>query len=74
MTDVVQIAIITSGTTILGLIVQGIISTIQNKKIEAKVDTYHKEVNGKMGELLITTKELGKQEGKAAELEKQVKQ
>lgn len=62
-------AIIVALITTTGLIVSGVINTRQNKKIAAKVDSYHKEVNGKMGELLITTKALGNAEGKAEQKE-----
>lgn len=61
MSDAIIVALITTA----GLIVSGIINTRQNKKIVEKVDSYHKEVNGKMGELLVTTKALGNAEGKA---------
>lgn len=37
----------------------------KQSKIGKKVDNYHKEVNGKMGELLDTTKKLGNAEGRA---------
>ena len=38
---------------------------INSNDINDKVDKYHKEVNGKMGELLDTTKALGNAEGRA---------
>lgn len=60
-------AIIVSLITAAGLIISGVINTRQNKKITEKVDSYHKDVNGKMGELLVTTKALGNAEGKAEE-------
>lgn len=71
MSDVVTIAAITSGTTILGLIVTGYINSKQNSKITGKVEDYHKEVNGKMTKLLETTEALGKATGKAEEKESQ---
>lgn len=65
MSDAVIVALITT----TGLIITGYINTRQNKKIVEKVDSYHKEVNGKMGELLVTTKALGNAEGKAEQKE-----
>lgn len=65
MSDVVISATITT----LGLIITAIINSRQNKNISNKVDKYHKEVSGKMGELISTTKALGKAEGKAEEKE-----
>lgn len=41
---------------------------MNGEKIEKKVEEYHKEVNGKMGILLETTKALGNAEGKAEQL------
>jgi hypothetical protein len=71
MSDAVIQGIITSATTILVVIITGIINARANRKqntvISDKVDKYHKEVNGKMGELLITTKALGNEEGRAQE-------
>lgn len=66
-------AIIISAITTIGLIITSVINSRQNKKISNKVDGYHKEVNGKMGELLDTTKALGKAEGKAEEKSKSKK-
>jgi hypothetical protein len=77
MSDAVIQGIITSATTILVVIITGIINARANRKqnavISEKVDNYHKEVNGKMGELLITTKALGNEEGKAEEKKNQAK-
>lgn len=53
-------AIISTAITTIGLIIVAII----NIKGNAKVDRYHKEVNGKMGQLLEVTKEASKAEGK----------
>lgn len=65
MSDSIIVALITAS----GVILSGIITSRQGKKISEKVDKYHKEVNGKMGELLITTKALGNAEGKAEQKE-----
>lgn len=65
MSDSIIVALITAA----GLVISGVINTRQNKKIVEKVDQYHKEVNGKMGELLVTTKALGNAEGKAEQKE-----
>ena len=67
MSDAVLIVVVPSVITTIGLIVVAYLNTRQNKKISEKVDGYHKEVNGKMGELLTTTKALGNAEGKAQE-------
>jgi len=67
MSDAVIIALSGSVSTTLGIIVVAYLNTRQNKVISEKVDGYHKEVNGKMGELLTTTKALGNAEGKAQE-------
>lgn len=59
---------------VLIAIVSGVFSTIAliiNLKANKKIDQYHKEVNGRMGELLETTKKLGNAEGAAAEKSKQ---
>lgn len=52
-------AIISTAITTVGLIIVAIL----NIKGNAKVDKYHKEVNGKMGQLLEVTKEASKAEG-----------
>ena len=67
MSDAVLIVVVPSVITTIGLIVVAYLNTRQNRKISEKVDGYHKEVNGKMGELLTTTKALGNAEGKAQE-------
>jgi hypothetical protein len=76
MSDTVILALITSSTTILSVVITGIINARANRKQNAaivdKVDTYHKEVNGKMGQLLITTKALGNEEGRAQEKQDQL--
>jgi len=75
MSDTILLAIISSTTTVLTVVITGIINARANRKqneaIVQKVDTYHKDVNGRMGELLITTKALGNSEGQAQEKEKQ---
>ncbi|HMG93457.1 MAG TPA: hypothetical protein VK589_25540 [Chryseolinea sp.] len=40
------------------------------RKLQKQIAEYHKEVNGKMGQLLETTKALGNAEGAAEEKEK----
>ena len=64
MSDPVIISVVGSLTTTLGIIVVAWInakqrkeSTQQNKEIVGAVQEYHKEVNGKMGELLKVTGE-----------------
>lgn len=52
--------IITTSITTVGLIVVAVI----NYKLGTKVEKYHKEVNGKMGQLLEVTKAASKAEGK----------
>lgn len=42
-------------------------NSIENKTIADKVDVVHKEVNGRMDELLSTTKEIAEKKGKADE-------
>lgn len=49
--------------TTIGLIVVAYLNTRQNKVISNKVDDYHKDVNGKMGELLKVTGEAEKAKG-----------
>lgn len=75
MSDAVIISLIGSLTTTLGIIVVAWLNTRQNRliskqseSIDKKVEDYHKEVNGKMGELLDTTKALGNAEGRAQEI------
>ena len=63
MSDAVIIAISSSAFTTLGLIVVAYINTRQNKLISGKVDEYHKDVNGKMGQLLKVTGEAEKAKG-----------
>lgn len=58
-------SIITTTITTIGLIIVAIL----NIKGNAKVDKYHKEVNGKMGQLLEVTKKASKAEGKLEERE-----
>jgi len=70
MSDAVIISVVGSFTTTLGIIVVAWLNTRQNRVISDKVDGYHKEVNGKMGELLTTTKALGIKEGEAKEKRK----
>lgn len=53
-------SIITTSITTIGLIVVAVI----NYKLGTKVEKYHKEVNGKMGQLLEVTKAASKAEGK----------
>lgn len=71
MSDTVILAIITSTTTILSVVITGFINSRATRKhvcdLNNKVDEYHKEVNGKMGVLLETTKALGIKEGKEEE-------
>lgn len=61
--------IITTSITTAGLIVVAYI----NYKTGTKVEKYHKEVNGKMGQLLEVTKKSSKAEGKL-EGEKEAKE
>jgi len=63
MSDAVIIALSGSCTTTLGIIVVAWLNTRQNRVITDKVDNYHKEVNGKMGELLRVTGEAEKAKG-----------
>lgn len=42
-----------------------LIAAIYSVKAKTKVDKYHKEVNGKMGELIETTKQLATAKEKA---------
>lgn len=64
-------AIISTAITTAGLIIVAIL----NIKGNAKVDKYHKEVNGKMGQLLDVTKQVGNLEGrKEAKEEKDAKE
>lgn len=70
MTENVTLEIIKT----VGIITTAILSTITvifTVKGKNKIEAYHKEVNGKMGELLDTTKALGKAEGKAEQKEEQ---
>lgn len=55
--------VISTAITTVGLIVVAVINLKGNKKI----DNYHKEVNGKMGQLLEVTAQAGKAEGKLEE-------
>lgn len=66
MSDAIVISIVTT----IGLVITTLINSKQNREIKTKVDNYHKEVNGKMTDLIETTKALGKAEGKAEEKEK----
>lgn len=63
MSELVLVALITGGATVLTALI--------NVRVGKKIDRYHKEVNGKMGELLVTTKALGNAEGKAEQKEKE---
>jgi len=56
MSDAVIISVVGSLTTTLGIIVVAWLNTRQNRVIANKVDDYHKDVNGKMDKLLVTTK------------------
>lgn len=67
MSDPVIISLIGSITTTLGIIVVAYLNNRHAKVVSTKVDEYHKEVNGKMSELLDTTKALGIAEGQAKE-------
>lgn len=53
-------------TAILSL--AGLVYTVKSNN---KVEAYHKEVNGKMGELLDTTKKLGNLEGRAEQTQEE---
>lgn len=67
MSDIVILSIIAN---IISPILIAVLTYFQNKKIKAngeKVDAYHKEINGRMGELIETTKKLGNAEGTAEE-------
>lgn len=67
MSDALIISIISG---IISPVLIAILTHFQNKKIKAngeKVDAYHKEINGRMGELIETTKKLGNAEGTAEE-------
>lgn len=55
--------VINTAITTIGLIVCSWIG-YKVAKLNTKVDTYHKEVNGKMGQLLEVTEKAGKAEGK----------
>lgn len=73
MSDALLISIISG---IVSPLLLFILNHFQNKKIKAngdKVDAYHKEINGRMGELIATTKELGNAEGRAQEKSKHKK-
>lgn len=63
MSDAVIISVVGSLTTTLGIIVVAWLNTRHNKAINNKVDEYHKDVNGKMGELLRVTGEAEKAKG-----------
>lgn len=72
MSDAVQLAIITGVFSLLTIIVTHFINMSTRKRMDVvkeKVEEYHKEVNGKMGLLLKTTKELGEEIGKQKEKE-----
>ncbi len=71
MSDAVIISLIGSVSTTFGVVVAAWFNTRQNRKIQEKVTDYHKEVNGKMSELLVTTEALGKATGKAEEKQEQ---
>lgn len=51
--------------TLISAIVTPIVVVYVSKQTNKKVDEYHKEVNGKMGQLLETTKELATAQEKA---------
>lgn len=61
--------VINTAITTLGLIVVSWISykvaklNVKADKLDVKVEEYHKEVNGKMGQLLEVTEKAGKAEG-----------
>lgn len=63
MSDEVIIAIISGFVSLL----TPILVLILNHRMMGKVSAYHKEVNGRMGELIETTKKLGNAEGTADE-------
>ncbi len=73
MSDAVLIAFIGSSSTTVAVIVSAWINAKGNKKIVAKVDVLHDQVNGKMEKLLDTTEKLANATGKAEGIaEKQV--
>jgi len=77
MSDVVILAIITSLTTILTVVINGIINARSVKKrigdVSDRVDKYNLDVNGNMKQLLETTKSLGAAEARAEDQEKRGK-
>lgn len=50
---------------LISAVVTPLVVVYVNKQTNKKVDEYHKEVNGKMGQLLETTKELATAQEKA---------
>lgn len=56
--------VVNTGITTIGLIAVAYLTHYKVNKLNVKVDDYHKEVNGKMGQLLEVTKEASKAEGK----------
>lgn len=58
-----MITIINTAISTIGVIVVAWIG-YKVAKLNVKVDDYHKEVNGKMGQLLEVTKSASKAEGK----------
>ena len=63
MSDLIIVALITVGGPILTIFIKDRMDRKRIIRLDKKVEEYHKEVNGKMGELLVTTKALGNAEG-----------
>lgn len=59
MSDAVAISIVTA--------IVAIVNAALTVILKIKLAKYHKEINGRMGELIDTTKKLGNAEGKAEE-------
>lgn len=59
MSDAVWISII-SGVVVIA-------NTVMTTLLKINLAKYHKEINGRMGELIDTTKKLGNEQGKAEE-------
>lgn len=59
------IALISAVVTPLVVVYVGRVNAAKIASVKEKVDEYHKEVNGKMGTLLETTKELATAQEKA---------
>lgn len=67
MSDAVQVALIGGAFTLLAHYLSGRRSDRNRGVVVDKLDVVHKEINGRMGQLISAEKDASKAEGKAEE-------